>query len=353
MIDHRLLPDYKMSPNKVLVTGGAGYIGAHTVVELASSGFEPIIVDDLSRGSKSLIEGSQQIIGRKLEFHTVDCADRELLARIFEKHPDLSAVIHFAAFKSVKESVEKPLSYYRNNIDSLLSLLEVMEAHAVANLVFSSSCTVYGQPDTIPVAEDAPFKKPESPYGATKQMCEQILADAIKANPKLRVVSLRYFNPVGAHPSSLIGEIPSGVPDNLLPYITQTAIGLRKKVTVFGNDYSTPDGSCLRDFIHVADLAVAHVAALKKIESLPNRYEAINLGSGIPCSVLELINTFTKVTGIKVNYEIGPRRPGDIEKVFADPAKSRKLLNWNTKLSTEDALRDAWNWEQKINHATH
>jgi UDP-glucose 4-epimerase len=342
-----------MLSNKVLVTGGAGYIGAHTVVELALSGYEPIILDDLSRGSKTLIEGANQIIGRELEFHQVDCSDLVALSAVFDKHPDLSSVIHFAAYKSVKESVEKPVSYYRNNIGSLLSLLEVMNSRSVSNMVFSSSCTVYGQPDVIPVAEDAPFKKPESPYGASKQMCEQILSDATRANPKLRVVSLRYFNPVGAHPSGEIGEIPSGVPDNLLPYITQTAIGKRKKLTVFGNDYSTPDGSCLRDFIHVVDLAGAHVAALKKIESLPNRYEAINLGSGIPCSVLELIHTFTRVTGIKVDFEIGPRRPGDIEKVYADPAKSHEVLQWKTKLSTEDALRDAWNWEQKLKHAAH
>ena len=342
-----------MSIKKVLVTGGAGYIGAHTLIELAASGCEPIVVDDLSRSSMRLLEGAQRICGKTFIFYKVDCSDKEQLTRVFQQHSDISSVIHFAAFKSVNESVEKPLMYYRNNLDSLLTLLEVMRSFQVTKLVFSSSCTVYGQPDVIPVTEEAPFKRPESPYGATKQIGERILEDLVVAWKELRVVSLRYFNPIGAHPSGWIGELPLGVPNNLVPYITQTAIGKRKKLTVFGNDYSTPDGSCLRDFIHVVDLAAAHVSAMSAIDALANRFEAFNLGSGVPCSVLELINTFTRVTGVAVNYEIGPRRPGDIEKVYADPRKSNMLLNWNTRLTTEDALRDAWNWEQKIDHAAH
>lgn len=342
-----------MSGKKVLVTGGAGYIGAHTLVELAASGYSPVVVDDLSRSSKRLLDGVRQITGKSFPFYQVDCADREALRRIFAEHPEISGVIHFAAFKSVNESVEKPLLYFRNNLDSMLSLLEVMREFNVDRLVFSSSCTVYGQPDVISVTEEAPFKKPESPYGATKQMGERILEDLVKAWKELRVISLRYFNPIGAHPSGWIGELPIGVPNNLVPYITQTAIGKRDKLTVFGNDYSTPDGSCLRDFIHVVDLAKAHVSALVAIENMPHRFEALNLGSGIPCSVLELINTFMKVTGVNIAYSIGPRREGDIEKVYADPKRSNQLLHWKTLLSTEDALRDAWNWEQKLNHATH
>lgn len=341
-----------MSPNKVLVTGGAGYIGAHTLVELVASGFEPIVADDLSRSSMRLVTGVEKIVGRKLVFYKIDCSDRSQLTKVFEQHPDISSVIHFAAFKSVNESIEKPLLYYQNNLGSLISLLQVMEEFSVDKLVFSSSCTVYGQPDQIPVKEDAPFKRPESPYGATKQMGERILQDHVNGRKKLRVVSLRYFNPIGAHPSGLIGELPIGIPSNLVPYITQVAIGKREKLTVFGNDYNTPDGSCLRDFIHVVDLAVAHVAAMNAIEHLPHPFEGINLGCGVPCSVLELISTFTKVTGSALKFEIGPRRPGDIEKVFADPSRSFQLLNWKTKRSTADALRDAWNWEKKLDHET-
>ncbi len=342
-----------MSSKTVLVTGGAGYIGAHTLVELVAAGYRPVVVDDLSRSSKELLVGVEKITGTKLPFYPIDCADKEELARVFQNHSDISGVIHFAAFKSVNESVEKPLLYFRNNIDSLLSLLEVMLSRKVHRFVFSSSCTVYGQPDVIPVTEAAPFKRPESPYGATKQMGERILEDAVNAFSELRVVSLRYFNPIGAHPTGAIGELPIGVPNNLVPYVTQTAIGKRKALTVFGNDYNTPDGSCLRDFIHVVDLAKAHVSALTEMDRLPKRFEAFNLGSGVPCSVLELIHTFVKVTGVSVNYSIGPRRPGDIEKVYADPSKSNRDLKWKTQLTTEDALRDAWNWEKKLAHAPH
>lgn len=333
---------------KILVTGGAGYIGAHTVVELVNAGYEPVIVDDLSRGSSRLVKGIEEISGRSVSFHKVDCASRTDLNAVFDQHADIEAVMHFAAFKSVKESVISPLMYYRNNIDSMLTLLEVMMKHKVCNLVFSSSCTVYGQPDIIPVREDAPFKSAESPYGATKQMCERILQDASNADKAFRFISLRYFNPIGAHPTGLIGELPVGIPDNLVPYITQTAIGKRDQLIVFGNDYQTADGSCLRDFIHVVDLAVAHVSALKYIETQPSGFEAINVGSGTPCSVLELIRTFIKVTGVPVKHVIGLRRPGDIEKVYADPSKSHRLLQWKTERTTEEALRDAWNWEKKL-----
>ncbi|MBL7848605.1 MAG: UDP-glucose 4-epimerase GalE [Cyclobacteriaceae bacterium] len=337
-----------MTSQSILVTGGAGYIGAHTLVELVASGYTPVVLDDLSRSSMKLMDGVKQLTGKQLSFYQVDCADKTELRRVFGLHPEISAVMHFAAFKSVNESVEKPLLYFRNNIDSLLSLLEVMQEANVNRFVFSSSCTVYGQPDRIPVTEDAPFKRPESPYGATKQMGERILEDAVKAWKELKVVSLRYFNPIGAHPSGVIGELPIGVPNNLAPYITQTAIGKRSRLTVFGSDYNTPDGSCLRDFIHVVDLAVAHVAALSTIDQLPSRFEAFNLGTGVPVSVLELLNTFMRVTGVNVPYEIGPRRPGDIEKVYADPSKSNRALRWRTKLTIEDALRDAWRWEQNL-----
>jgi len=332
---------------KVLVTGGAGYIGSHAVVELVQAGYEPVVVDNLSRTSPKLLKGIETILKREVPFYEVDCADQAQLTKVFEQHPDIRAVIHFAAYKSVKESVERPVLYYRNNLDSLLTVLEIMERRNVKNFVFSSSCTVYGQPDIIPVTEETPFKEAESPYGGTKQMCERILQHAANVSD-LNVVSLRYFNPVGAHPSGLIGELPIGVPDNLVPYITQTAIGKREHLTVFGNDYQTPDGSCLRDFIHVVDLAVAHVAALQFIQKQKSGFEPINLGTGKPCSVLELINTFKRVTGVPVKYSIGPRRPGDIEKIFADPARSMRLLDWKAERTIEDALRDAWTWEQRL-----
>lgn len=338
---------------QILVTGGAGYIGAHTLVELLSSGFAPVVVDNLSRSSHRLLDGVKKITGKDIPFYPVDCTDFSGLNDIFSRHPQISGVMHFAAFKSVNESVEQPLLYYQNNLDSVVSLLQAMDQAGVHRLIFSSSCTVYGQPDLIPVNEQAPFLKPESPYGATKQMSERILEDAVKALPRLRVVSLRYFNPIGAHPSGLIGELPLGAPNNLVPYLTQAAIGKRKKLTVFGSDYQTPDGSCLRDFIHVVDLAKAHVSSLLKMDDLPNRFEAFNLGTGKPCSVLELIHLFEKETGVPVPHEIGPRRAGDIEKVYADPSKSYRLLNWRTELTVAEALRDAWKWEKELAHETY
>jgi UDP-glucose 4-epimerase len=248
----------------------------------------------------------------------------------------------------VNESVVNPLSYYQNNIGSMVTLLEQMKKFGANEIIFSSSCTVYGQPDAIPVDEHAPFKKAESPYGATKQMCERILEDATKANPLIKSISLRYFNPVGAHPSSLIGELPIGVPGNLVPFITQTAARIRKKLTVFGNDYDTKDGSCVRDFIHVVDLAKAHVKALEKIGSMPSNNEAFNLGTGVGATVLELVEKFIAVTGVQLNYEVGPRRAGDVEKIYGNPAKAENLLGWKTLKSMEDSLLDAWNWEKKI-----
>ncbi|HQQ81682.1 MAG: UDP-glucose 4-epimerase GalE [Cyclobacteriaceae bacterium] len=340
-------------PKKVLITGGAGFIGAHTVVELVQSGFQPILVDDLSRSSVRLLQGIRKIVGHDPEFHQVDCKNAEGLRSIFRKHPDIGKVIHFAAYKSVGESVIDPLLYYRNNLGSLISLVEVMKEFEASQLVFSSSCTVYGQPDEIPVTEETPFKTAESPYGATKQMGERLLEDITKSTSPLHVISLRYFNPIGAHPSGAIGELPIGVPSNLVPFITQTAIGIRKQLTVFGNDYDTPDGSCLRDYIHVVDLAKAHVSALVAMEKMKNSYVVLNLGSGKPSSVLELVHAFTRVTGVSVNHLIGPRRPGDVEKIYADPSRAEKFLHWKTAYSVEDALRDAWKWEMNLKHEAH
>ncbi|HWA32803.1 MAG TPA: UDP-glucose 4-epimerase GalE, partial [Cyclobacteriaceae bacterium] len=290
---------------KVLVTGGAGYIGTHTVVELVQAGFDPIIVDDLSRSDSALLEGVQKIVKRTIPFYKVDCKNLDEMRGVFGAHKDITSVIHFAAYKSVSESVANPLIYYQNNIGSLLTLLKVMKESNVTRIVFSSSCTVYGQPDIIPVTEKTPFKRAESAYGATKQMCERVLEDEAHAWNDLRAISLRYFNPIGAHPSGAIGELPIGIPNNLVPYITQTAIGKREKLTVFGSDYNTPDGSCLRDFIHIVDLAKAHAAAILAIDGLKSRCEAFNIGTGVPVSVLELVNAFIRVTGVKLNYAIG------------------------------------------------
>jgi len=338
---------------KILVTGGAGYIGAHTAVELLESGFQPVIIDDLSKSDKTLLDGIEQITKTKNVFYQGDCCDREFLRSVFEKEKGIEAVMHFAAYKSVGESVGKPLRYYNNNINSLLSLLEVMSNFGVKNFVFSSSCTVYGEPDQIPVNEQAPFKKAESPYGATKQMGERILEDAVNANEHLNVISLRYFNPIGAHPSALIGELPIDRPNNLVPYITQTAAGIHEKLTIFGNDYDTPDGTCIRDFIHIVDLAKAHVKAAEKLlaEKLEG-YQYFNLGTGKGVSVLQLVNEFIEVTGVKLNYEFGPRRPGDVVKTYAEASKAKRELEWNTEYSTKDALKHAWEWEKRLRKLT-
>jgi UDP-glucose 4-epimerase len=335
------------STHHILVTGGAGYIGAHTVVELISAGQRVTVIDNLERSEYKMVEGIEAITKIKVDFHRIDCLDAAALENLFSKN-NFSAVIHFAAFKSVNESVAKPIDYYKNNVGSLITLLEVMKNHRVTDLIFSSSCTVYGQPDSIPVSESAPFKRAESPYGATKQICERILEDA--ATIDFRVISLRYFNPIGAHPSALIGELPIGIPNNLVPYVTQTAAGVREKLTVFGNDYDTPDGSCVRDFIHVMDVASAHVKAIPYLEGRKevNVFEAFNLGTGIGVSVLELVKKFIEVTGINLSYTIGSRRPGDVEKVYADPQKIHKAFGWATKYGLGESLLHAWNWEKKI-----
>lgn len=335
------------SEKKILLTGGAGFIGAHTAVELIQRGYDAVIIDDFSKSDDTLLKGIEKIVAKKINFVKGDCKDAKLLDHLFAKEK-FDSVIHFAAYKSVSESVGNPLMYYDNNLRSMTELLRAMANHQVNEFIFSSSCTVYGQPDVIPVDECAPFKKAESPYGATKQMCERMLEDLAVANKNFKAISLRYFNPVGAHPSALIGELPVGIPNNLVPYITQTAIGLRQNLIVFGSDYQTSDGSCIRDFIHVVDLAQAHVKAVEKINEMPSNNETFNLGTGEGVTVLGLVKKFVEVTGVKLNYTIGPRRPGDIEKVYADPSKAKRLLNWQTKLSLEDSLRDAWRWEQKL-----
>ena len=332
---------------KVLLTGGAGYIGSHTAVELIEQGFDIIIVDDFSRSDESLMAGIEKIANQKVICYKGNCGDEPFLTSVFQKEK-INAVLHFAAYKSVNESVNNPLLYYQNNLGSLVNLLKVMEKFDVNEIIFSSSCTVYGEPDHIPVDESAIFKKAESPYGATKQMSERILEDTVLANGNLRAISLRYFNPIGAHASALIGELPIGIPGNLVPYVTQTAAGVREKLTVFGNDYQTPDGSCMRDFIHVVDLAKAHVKAIQKISSLKNHYEFFNLGTGEGITVLSLVRRFVAATGVNLNFEIGPRRAGDVEKTYANPAKAEKLLNWKTELSLEQSLVHAWQWEKKI-----
>jgi UDP-glucose 4-epimerase len=299
-----------------------------------------------------LLSAIERLTKTPVRFYEGNCTDKLFLKDVFEKETGIEAVMHFAAYKSVGESVAEPLKYYENNLGSLTSLLEVMEAAKIRRFIFSSSCTVYGQPDAIPVDEQAPFKRAESPYGATKQMCERILEDAVVADPALRVISLRYFNPVGAHPSALMGELPIDIPGNLMPFITQTAAGIRKKLIIFGDDYDTPDGTCQRDFIHITDLAKAHVIALSKMisgEGL-NAYEVFNLGTGEGVSVMELVKKFIEVTGVMLPYEIGPRRPGDVVKTYANPEKAFLKLGWRTHCTIEEALRDSWNWQKKISN---
>lgn len=333
----------------VLVTGGAGFIGSHTVVELAAAGYKPVILDDFSNSDKSVPAGIESIIGSKLSTYEGDFSDKKLVANIFSVE-NIESVIHFAAFKAVGESVAKPLKYYRNNVAGLISLLEVMEKASVANLVFSSSCTIYGEADKLPLTEDAPSKPAASPYGATKQMDEEIIRDASAASDRLKSIALRYFNPIGAHPSAKIGELPKGTPSILVPFITQAVAGLRDELTVFGNDYPTPDGTCIRDYIHVVDLARAHVKALKYLDEQPGSfYDVFNIGTGKGSSVFEVINTFEEVTGQKVPYKVGPRRSGDIIASYADPSKANKLLGWKAEKTLGDALADAWRWQQTLN----
>jgi UDP-glucose 4-epimerase len=334
---------------KVIVTGGAGFIGSHTVVELIAAGYAPVIVDDLRNSHQRALAGIEAITGKAPVVHRVDCTDARAMDAVFAKEGPVDGVIHFAAYKAVGESVTEPLKYYSNNVGSLTVLLEVMARHKVTKLVFSSSCTVYGQPAELPVTERSPDKEANSPYGYTKVVCEQVLRDHGVADRTMRTVMLRYFNPIGAHPSGHIGELPIGVPNNLVPFVTQTAIGIRERLTVNGNDYDTNDGSCVRDYIHVMDLARAHVRALDWIDQQQAPVcEVFNLGTGKGNTVLEVVHTFEEVARMKVPYTIGPRRPGDVEQVYADTAKSRDVLGWHCEHDLRDALRDAWNWERAL-----
>jgi len=335
---------------KILVTGGTGYIGSHTVVELQKVGFDVVIVDNLSNSNIDVLAGIEKISGIRPAFENIDCVDYVSMDRMFEKHKDIEAIIHFAASKAVGESVEKPLLYYRNNLVSLINLLQLMPIHKVKNFVFSSSCTVYGQPDILPVTEDAPIKAALSPYGNTKQVGEEIIRDTIYANSCYQSIILRYFNPIGAHASAEIGELPNGVPNNLLPFVTQTAIGQRKQLQVYGDDYNTPDGSCIRDYIHVVDLAKAHVIAVQRMlnKQTKSSVETFNLGTGRGLSVLEIIQTFEKVNGVKIPYKIVARREGDIEKVWADPSYANNELGWTATETLEETLRSSWVWEQNL-----
>jgi len=335
---------------KIIVTGGMGFIGSHTVVELVNSGYEPVIVDDLSNSDPKILDQLSKIIGFKPIFYQFDLCDERKLNQLTISEPDISGIIHFAASKAVGESVQKPLKYYRNNLYSLVNLLEAYKDNV--SFVFSSSCTVYGQPDELPVTEMAPIKPALSPYGNTKQIAEEILRDAVTAGEAKKVIALRYFNPVGAHDSALIGELPIGVPQNLVPFITQTAIGKREKITVFGGDYNTKDGSCVRDYIHVVDLAKAHVAALKLMEQQDfNRFEMFNIGTGQGNSVLEIIAAFERTTGVKLKYEIGPRRGGDVEQVWGDVTKAANELNWKAQLGIDVMMSSAWAWEKYLSQS--
>lgn len=347
------MPDKK----KIIVTGGAGYIGSHTVVELFNAGYEPIIIDNFSNAEKNVIDAIVQLLNHAVKWYEGDCREEDFLRKVLKEEKDVAGIIHFAASKAVGESVVKPLLYYDNNVGSLLVLLRVMKEFNINHFVFSSSCTVYGQPDKLPVTELSEKKPAESPYGNTKKICEDIIEDYAKSlinrsdtAANIKAISLRYFNPVGAHPSSLIGELPLGVPNNLIPFVTQTAAGIREKVTVFGEDYNTPDGTCIRDYIHVVDLAKAHVKSLQYLESKQDKslYDVFNVGTGRGNTVLEVLKTFEKVSGQKLNYAIGSRRPGDIEKVYANVDKAETLLGWKAEKLLENALEDSWNWQKKL-----
>lgn len=335
---------------KILVTGGMGFIGSHTVVELIQAGYEPIIIDNLSNSSIQVLDGIEKITGQRPYFAQIDCQDKEALQQVMQEQGPISAIIHFAASKAVGESVEKPLLYYRNNLVSLLNLLDLMPSNGIERIVFSSSCTVYGQPEVLPVTENAPIQPALSPYGNTKQICEEIITDTAYANKQLHAILLRYFNPIGAHESAEIGELPNGVPQNLIPFVTQTAAGIREQLKVFGNDYNTPDGSCIRDYINVTDLAKAHVAAVKRLtEALQKKsVEVFNIGTGNGLSVLEIIKAFEKVTGQKLNYAIVGRREGDIEQVWADATYANTELGWKTEKNIEETLLSAWKWQEKL-----
>lgn len=349
-----------MMKNRVLVTGGAGYIGSHTIVELVNAGYDVVAVDNFSNSNPVVFEGISKIIGKKVDFVELDCSDYNQFKAFFDANPNIDAAIHFAASKAVGESVENPLLYYNNNLKSLLNLVDLFKDRKSSAIVFSSSCTVYGQPspEHLPVSEAAPIKPAESPYGRTKQICEDILIDSVKAYDGLKAIALRYFNPIGSHPSSLIGELPLGVPQNLIPYITQTAAGIREILQVYGDDYSTPDGSCIRDYIYVVDLAKAHVAAVDRMLSKgifsdisSDSFEVFNLGTGVGLSVLELIKAFIKATGVDLKYKIVGRRAGDIEQVWADPTKANTVLGWKADSPIEEVLLTAWKWQESVLNA--
>ena len=335
----------------ILVTGGTGFIGSHTTVELQQAGYDVVIIDNLSNSKAEVLDGIEKITGIRPAFEQVDCCDMPALEGVFAKYPGIQGIIHFAASKAVGESVEKPLLYYRNNLNSLINLLELMPKYQVKGIIFSSSCTVYGQPspENLPVTEEAPIQKALSPYGNTKQINEEIIQDYIHSGANIKSVILRYFNPIGAHPSALIGELPIGVPMNLIPFVTQTAIGVRKQLKIFGSDYNTPDGTCIRDYIYVVDLAKAHVAAMTRVlEKDTDPVEIFNIGTGRGLSTLEVVEGFEKATGVKVNWEYAPRREGDIEKVWGNVDKANKVLGWRADTPIADVLASAWKWQEKL-----
>lgn len=339
-----------MNKGLILVTGGTGYIGSHTVVELQQAGYEVVIVDNLSNSNVDVLDGIERISGIRPHFVEADCTDMAAMINLFDTYKGIAGIINFAASKAVGESIEKPILYYRNNLNTLMNLLDLMAEYNVKGIVFSSSCTVYGEPDENPVTESAPIKTATSPYGNTKQICEEIIHDVIHSGAPYKSVILRYFNPVGAHPSAEIGELPNGVPQNLIPYLTQTAIGIRKELSVFGDDYDTPDGSCIRDFINVVDLAKAHVIAVERMlqDKSNANVETFNLGTGVGLSVKELISAFERATGVKVPHKIVGRRAGDIEKVWADPAYANNVLGWKAESTIEDTMRSAWAWQCRL-----
>ncbi|ASB50091.1 UDP-glucose 4-epimerase GalE [Alkalitalea saponilacus] len=335
---------------QILVTGGTGYIGSHTVVELQEAGFEVVIIDNLSNSNIEVLDAIKKITGQSPGFEKLDLACKKSTADFFEKYNKIEAIIHFAAYKAVGESVQKPLDYYQNNLNSLMNLLENMKRHQIQHLVFSSSCTVYGQPDKLPVTESTPRKPAESPYGNTKAICEDILRDFSNVNPEINCVALRYFNPIGAHPSALIGELPLGVPNNLVPFITQTAAGIRKELSVFGNDYNTPDGTAIRDYINVVDLSQAHVVSINRLIEGKHKanYEFFNIGTGNGFSVMQLVKTFIEVNKVNLPYKITDRRAGDIEKIWADTSYANSELGWKAQKSIEETLQSAWEWEKNV-----
>ncbi|MDX2306226.1 MAG: UDP-glucose 4-epimerase GalE [Microscillaceae bacterium] len=344
-----------MESKKIVVTGGTGYIGSHTVVELLEQNYEVILIDDLSNSNLEVLEGIEQITGKRPAFEQFNLCDRSLLNAFFQKHQRIDAIIHFAAFKAVGESVQFPLKYYHNNLISLIYLLECMQAHQIRDIVFSSSCTVYGQPEQLPVVESTPIQKAWSPYGNTKQICEEILEDTTQSDKNIKAIALRYFNPIGAHDSGLIGELPLGVPNNLVPFITQTAMGLRDELKVFGFDYDTPDGTCVRDYIHVVDLAKAHVIACERMlkNQIKKSFEYFNLGTGKGTSVLDAIHSFEKVSGQKLNYRLVDRRPGDVEQIYADTQYANEELGWIAERDLDNMMKTAWQWEQNFRKRTY